>query len=170
MLSQVLLAYEEVSKNTQIEEIVNKVTARKNDDFLCFVPENLTALKNGGRISPAVAALGNMIGLKPILTVQDGALEKVAMTRNMKKSFSEIILELLKTYPLEGYDYNIVSFDGNESTITYIKGVIENILEGYKCAVVPIAINVCAHCGPGTIGLIVTPHLNGHSINNLYLL
>ena len=170
MLSQVLFGYEEVNKGTDVEVIVKEVEKIKEGGQVIFIPENLTALKNGGRISPAVAALGNMIGLKPILTVQDGALEKVAMTRNMKKSFSEIILELLKTYPLEGYDYNIASFDGNESTITYIKGVIENILEGYKCAVVPIAINVCAHCGPGTIGLIVTPHLNGHSINDLYLL
>ena len=91
----------EQNQNTQIEEIVNKVTARKNDDFICFVPENLTALKNGGRISPAIAALGNMIGLKPVLLLKDGALEKDTMTRNVKKTFSEHIQRLTSEKPID---------------------------------------------------------------------
>ena len=66
-LSQVLYAYEEVNKGTSIDEIKEKLNERKDDYYLNFVPENLTALKNGGRISPAIAALGNMIGLKPVL-------------------------------------------------------------------------------------------------------
>ena len=42
------------------------------DGYLIFIPENLTALKNGGRISPAVAAVGNVIGLKPVITLTEG--------------------------------------------------------------------------------------------------
>lgn len=169
MLVQVLLAVEEVNKGTDIESIVKQVEEIKEDGRVTFIPENLTALKNGGRISPAVAALGNMIGLKPILRLKDGALEKVGMTRNIKKSISELIQELIKEYPIDKYDYNAVSFDGNEAIVSYIKSAIENTFEGYKCTVLPIAINVCAHCGPGTIGIIVTPHINGRSINPTYL-
>ena len=51
MLSHVLVAYEELQKGTSIEDIVNKIEERKNKDIVCFIPENLTALKNGGRIS-----------------------------------------------------------------------------------------------------------------------
>ena len=36
----------------------------------------------------------------------------------------------------------------------------ENIIEG----IVPI--NVCAHCGPGTIGILVTPKINQKSIKH----
>ena len=169
MLSQVLLAYEEVSKNTQIEEIVNKVTARKNDDFLCFVPENLTALKNGGRISPAVAALGNMIGLKPVLLLKDGALEKDTMTRNVKKTFSEHIQRLISEKPIDQYDYVVASFEGNQDLVSYLIKEINKYFPDYIVPVEPIAINVCAHCGPGTISLLVFPKINGESINK-YLL
>lgn len=169
MLSQVLLACEEVSKNTQIEEIVNKVTARKNDDFLCFVPENLTALKNGGRISPAVAALGNMIGLKPVLLLKDGALEKDTMTRNVKKTFSEHIQRLISEKPIDQYDYVVASFEGNQDLVSYIIKEVNKYFPDYIVPVEPIAINVCAHCGPGTISLLVFPKINGESINK-YLL
>ena len=41
-----------------------------------IIPENLVALKNGGRISPAVAAIGNVIGIKPIINLIDGELKK----------------------------------------------------------------------------------------------
>ena len=72
MLSHVLLAYEEVNKGTEIETIKEMIESRKNNDFLCFVPENLTALKNGGRISPAVATIANFIGVVPVLTFNNG--------------------------------------------------------------------------------------------------
>jgi len=166
MLAQVLLTMEEIDKGTEIENIIPKIEEVKENGHIVFIPENLTSLKNGGRISPAVAALGNMIGLKPVLTLKEGALEKAGMTRNIKKSISEQIEGLSKTYPIDKYDYNVVSFDGNEAIVSYIASAIESNFEGYKCNVLPIAINVCAHCGPGTIGMIVTPHINGHSINS----
>ena len=165
MLSHVLLAYEEVNKGTSIEDIKTMIEARKNNDFLCFVPENLTALKNGGRISPAVAALGNMIGLKPVLMLKDGALEKDTMTRNVKKTLSEHITQMSLEKSIEEYDYLIASFDGNEDLINYLIKEINKHFPDYHVPVEPIAINVCAHAGPGTISFIVTPRINGESIN-----
>ena len=54
------------------EEIQKLVDERNNNNSHCvFIPENLTALKNGGRISPAIAAIGNMIGLKPFYMIEE---------------------------------------------------------------------------------------------------
>ena len=164
-LSHVLVAYEELQKGTDIEEIKNIIEGRKNDGFTCFVPENLTALKNGGRISPAIAALGNMIGLKPVLLLKDGALDKDSMTRNVKKAVGENIEKIVDSHPIEKYDYVIVSFDGNEELINHIIKDVNKHFPDYNVHVTPIAINVCAHCGPGTVGLIVTPRVNEKSIN-----
>ena len=165
MLSQVLLAYEEVQKGTAIEEIVNKIEERKYDSFISFVPENLTALKNGGRISPAVAALGNMVGLKPVLLLKDGALEKDSMTRNVRKAFAEHLQNLVNEKSINDYDYIVASFFGNEDLINYVVKEINKHFPDYNVSVLPIAINVCAHCGPGTVGLLVLPRINGESIN-----
>ena len=110
MLSHVLVAYEEVQKGTNVEDIKTIIENRKNLDYVCFVPENLTALKNGGRISPAIAALGNMIGLKPVLVLKDGALDKDAMTRNVKKIMAENIEKVMVEKPVEEYDYIVVHY------------------------------------------------------------
>ena len=67
MLSHVLYAYDEIQKGTEIKEIVENIEKRKNDSHIYFVPENLNALKNGGRISPAIAAIANTIGIKPVI-------------------------------------------------------------------------------------------------------
>ena len=165
MLSHVLLAYEEINKGTEITSIINKIEERKNKDSVVFVPENLTALKNGGRISPAIAAVGNMIGLKPVLVLKDGALDKETMTRNVKKTFHELIEKLINEKPISEYDYVIVSFEGNEDLVSHLVKTINKYNPEYEVAVQPVAINICAHCGPGTIGLFVTPRINSNSIN-----
>lgn len=165
MLSHVLFAYEEVQKETPIETIVKLLEERKNDYKVLFVPENLTALKNGGRISPAIAALGNMIGLKPVLVLEDGALDKDSMTRNVKKALGDNIASYAEMYPTSKYDYTIVSFNGNEDLVNHIIKDINKFFPDYDVHVEPVAINICAHCGPGTIGVIVSPRINDNSIN-----
>lgn len=164
MLSHVLYAYEEVLKGTNINEIVDNIEKRKLDFKVYFIPENLTALKNGGRISPAIAAIGNTIGIKPVIVLQDGGLEKFKMIKNIKQTLSDQFEELIKDYKIENYDYTIVQFDCKPSTYEYVFEKItntigkENIVEGM------VPVNVCAHCGPGTIGLLVTPKINSKSI------
>ena len=165
MLSHVIFVHDEIEKGTDIHEIQKLIDERNNDNCHCvFIPENLTALKNGGRISPAIAAIGNMIGLKPLIALHDGALVKDNMTRNVKKAFVDKIDELSSSCSIDKYDYSVVSFDGNEQLVNFLIKYIENKFEGYHILLDDIAINVCAHCGPGTIGVLVTPKINGKSI------
>ena len=167
MLSYVFLAYEEIEKGTNPEDINKMVEERKNDNYLVFVPENLTALKNGGRISPAIAAIGNVLGIKPLLLLKDGKLEKEGMIRNVKKTFTDKINWAIENYSKEEYDYTILAFDANESALDHIHAQMQNVLGETKYVTGIIPINVCAHCGPGTIGLIVSKKINGKSICEL---
>ena len=165
MLSHVLLANEEVKKGTEIEKIVEMVDVRKLDSYVIFVPENLKALKNGGRISPAIAAIGNTLGLKPVIALKEGELVKDSMTKNVRKVFMERLESIYPDYPLEKYDYTIIDFDAKENTLEAINEYLNNLLKDYKVVRGIIPINVCAHCGPGTIGVIVSPKINGKSLN-----
>ena len=166
MLSHVIYAYEEVNKGTDIEIIVEEIEKRKKNSSILFIPENLKALKNGGRISPAVAAIGNTLGLKPVISLTDGELRKESMTRSVKKTFSDYIKDCVNTYSIQDYDYNLISFEANEKTIEYLHTVLDEVIgyENYIKGIIPI--NVCAHCGPGTIGLVISPKVNGKSIKD----
>jgi DegV family protein with EDD domain len=166
MLSHVLYAYEEVKKGTEIEKIVNEIEQRKGTDKLYFVPENLNALKNGGRVSPTIAAIANTIGIKPIIVLKDGALEKDKMIKNTKHAFTDFISEFKTTNPISEYDYILINFDGKQTTIEYIFEKANEILGENVLMDGIVPINVCAHCGPGTIGLLVSPKFNGKSIKD----
>ena len=167
MLSHVLFAYDEINKGTDIHEIQKLVDERNNGGcVVSFIPENLTALKNGGRISPTIAAICNIIGLKPLIALSDGALVKDTMTRNAKKAFADKLNEIYDSHPISEYDYTVVSFDGSEQLVNFVVKHIETHFEGYKVSIQPVAINVCAHCGPGTIGFLVTPKINGKSMSD----
>lgn len=164
MLSHVLYAYDEVQKGTNIEEICANIEKRKNDFQVYFIPENLNALKKGGRISPAIAAIGNTIGIKPLIILKDGGLEKFKMIKNIKHSLSDQFKLIVDKYPINKYDYSLVEFDCKASTFQYVYDKIASLIGEHNIVTGIVPINVCAHCGPGTIGLIASPKINEKSI------
>ena len=63
------------------DEIVTAVERRIPDSRLYVVLETLEYLKRGGRISGARAALGTMLAVKPIITIEDGIVESIDKVR-----------------------------------------------------------------------------------------
>ena len=165
MLAQVMQAYDDANSGKPLEEIIKNVEMMRDYGKVVFVPENLTALKNGGRISPTIAAIGNAIGIKPVIELIDGKLEKSEMTRKVKLAFIERMNDLSKKYPSSEFDYAFVDFDAIPSTYEYLYEQLQKVIEPAKLIKGVIPINVCAHCGPGTMGLIVTKKINGKSLN-----
>lgn len=166
MLSQVLYAYDEAKKGSDVSDIVKSIEASKGDNYAVCVPENLTALKNGGRISPAVALIGNAIGIKPVIVLKDGELQKDSMTRRTRKTFVEKIDFVKGKFPIDKYDYIVLNFDAKAEEVDYIFAYAESVFGTGTVMRGIIPVNVCAHCGPGTIGLVVSPRINGKSIKD----
>ena len=164
MLSQVLYASEEVKKGTPVEQILAELENRKLVNKIVFIPENLTALKNGGRISPAIALIGNVLGIKPTISLTDGELQKEGTTKQVRKCIIESSEKFYGEFSPEEYDYTLINFDGKVEVLDYISKEISNIIGEGKLINGILPINVCAHCGPGTIGLIVSKKINGKSI------
>lgn len=154
MLNNVLSTIEDVKKNLPIEEIAKRANQRALDGSVYFIPENLTALKKGGRISPAVAIIGNLIGIKPILIFKEGKIEKDSTTRKIKVALIDRASTLIGKFPADKYDYQIVIFDTNPQLVSFLKSALSDAIPESKIAVTNLSINVCAHVGPGTIGLI----------------
>ena len=164
MLSHVLYAKLEVEKGTPIEDILENLKGRKDKACITFIPENLTALKNGGRISPAVALIGNALGIKPVIKLIDGQLEKSGTTRHVKKTVLEELDNFAKEYPEQDFDYTVINFDAKEDVLDYVWSHAKKAYPNQKILEGVLPINVCAHCGPGTVGIIAAPKINGKSL------
>ena len=152
--SLVLSAKNMLDSGHSLDDIFAYIDENKSDYVLYFIPDSLTYLKNGGRIKPAVAAIGNFIGMKPVLRFVNGAIEKEATTRNYKKTIASLMGYLATlNYSPDQYQIVIFYFGTSHEWIDSARKAIELHLENFSIIEAPLAINVAAHTGPGTIGV-----------------
>lgn len=72
------------------QEIVKTIEADKKKVRLLGLVPTLEYLKRGGRISATTAAIGDLVGIKPILTLLDGQIEVPVKVRGMKKAYNSM--------------------------------------------------------------------------------
>lgn len=157
MLSPVLTAKKFIEEDGMpVDEALAIVKKNLLDSEVVFIPESLTYLKRGGRISPAVAFIGNLIGLKPVLGFVEGAITKIGTTRNIKATIKETILrykELNKDPNI--YRISICAVDTNPAILDFTEKMVKENLPEFECAFDGFSVNVEAHAGPGTIAIIL---------------
>ena len=149
----VLNALNLVKEGKDVDYIVENSKQHIGVEDIFFIPESLTFLKKGGRVSPTVAAIGNLLGIKPVLKFVNGEIQKFDTTRSVKKYIS-VIFDHYKNqnYNPNEYEIHIIEFDSGIST-KLLKEAVEKEFNQFSVKTSPISINVCAHCGPGTIGI-----------------
>lgn len=163
MANHVLAAKKWRDEGATLEEIGNRFKDRVDTEYALFIPESLTYLKNGGRVSPAVALIGNFIGLRPILTFEKGEIGKKGTTRNLKKALLEQLNDLKsRGYTPDKYTIEILQFATLPSNLELVKSFFNEHFPEYTLTVRPISINVCAHAGPGTIGMGFNLKIDAH--------
>lgn len=96
----VLVAAEMANAGAGAEAIVTQIERRRKDARFYVVLETLEYLKRGGRISGAKAAIGGMLSVKPIITIEDGVVESAESPRTRGKA-RQRLLELLTERPIE---------------------------------------------------------------------
>ena len=99
-----------------------------------------------------------------ILDLKNGELEKETMVKNSKKTVADQIELMTEKLSVNEYDYTLINFDGNVSTLNWISDYAESKGLYLNKGILPI--NVCAHCGPGTIGLSISKKINEKSLKD----
>ena len=149
----VRLATEKRDSGASIEEAASYIEGIKLRLCHWFTVEDLVYLKRGGRVSPTAAFVGNMLGIKPILHVDDaGHLINVAKIRGRKPS----VVALANKYTeLADPDLKRVFISHGDciSDAEYLASLIE-AKHGVKAEVITCVGSVIgAHSGPGTLAL-----------------
>jgi len=119
-----------------------------------FTPDSLTYLKRGGRVSPTVAFVGTVLGIKPILHVDDnGKLINVSKVRGRKASLDALVSK-----------YGELAEDKKNGTVFicqadclddahYIESEIKSKYGADVKVITDIGPVIGAHAGPGTIAV-----------------
>lgn len=136
------------------EEILAKLADFTNKVAVYFVVEDLVYLKRGGRLSTFAAFAGNLLGLKPILTLDSkgglNALEKIAGKRKAIKAIANKVVKSLADAPFPVYVLDAdCPADGD-----LLESLIAEKRPDAKIIRQTVGPVIGAHCGPGTVGAI----------------
>lgn len=132
------------------------------DKFSIYITlDTLKYLKKGGRITPAAAAFGSLLKLKPILYSRGQSFDKYAITLSFnqakRKMISKIKQELSSEFK-EEYLQNkmalLVAYSKIKDEAEKFKAEIEKEFVGMKVMMVdPLSLSIACHTGAGALGI-----------------
>jgi len=150
----VIKACEMVEQGLSVDEIVKNLENLRNDALVTFSVDTLEYLKKGGRISSTKAALGSLLNIKPILTVNDGLVVQKSQVRGKKQIFTNLVNSIVEKYGDDLTNKTIIlgCGDNNEDLETLRETLLKNtnVKNVYD---VNIGCVICSHSGPGVVGI-----------------
>lgn len=144
-------------------EIKEVLEAEKLESSIYITLETLKYLKKGGRITPAAAAIGTVLNLKPVLQIQGEKLDAYAKVRGKKqakrvmlKAAQEDMQERFAEYEKEGLMCIESAYTGNPEEAEEFKKEIEAAFPGHEVRMAPLSLSVACHIGHGALAVACT--------------
>ena len=128
----------------------------ENRLHLChwFTVDDLFHLKRGGRISAATALVGTMLGVKPVLHVDDeGKLVAVGKVRGRRKSLETLVDEMEKTCTNPTEQLVFISHGDCVEDAQHVERLVRERLKVKDVQINYVDPVIGAHSGPGTVAL-----------------
>ena len=143
------------------EEIKNILEDTALDSSIYIMVDTLKYLKKGGRITPAAAAIGTLLRIKPVLQIQGGKLDSYAKVLNdkvarikmieaIKKDIATRFTEFKEKDELELFVAYTNCKDKADSFVEQIKHEIPDISLTH---VDPLSLSVSCHIGSGALAV-----------------
>ena len=128
----------------------------ENRLHLChwFTVDDLFHLKRGGRISAATALVGTMLGVKPVLHVDnEGKLVAVGKVRGRRKSLETLVDEMEKTCTNPTEQLVFISHGDCVEDAQHVERLVRERLKVKDVQINYVDLVIGAHSGPGTVAL-----------------
>ena len=147
----------EEGKNAK--EIKEFLEADKFNSSIYIMLDTLYYLKKGGRITPAAAALGTLLRLKPVLQIQGDKLDAFAKARTTNQG-KTIMINAIKNDMVNrfgGADKdNIwlqIAHSHNVEAAGILKEELLEVFPGFDIHIDPLSLSVACHIGPGSLAV-----------------
>ena len=143
------------------EAIVNILTEQSADYSVYLSLDSMEYLKKGGRVSSAVAAIGSILKLRPVLQIKGAGIEKFALPRTiakanllMKEALLDDLANKFKDYAEKDEMRLIVVYGENEKDAVALQREVEKYFPNVPfLAPNPMSLSVACHTGPNTIAI-----------------
>jgi DegV family protein with EDD domain len=142
-----------LERGTTDEEIDELVARFRRKNALLFTVETLEFLARGGRIGRARAFAGQVLNVKPILTIQDGEVVPLKRVRGNQKAFMEFVRAFREDSPEgPGLRVGIAHADAPERAEALAEMVRRERPEAEIELTTTLGAVIGTHAGPGTVG------------------
>ena len=150
----VYLAKEKKNEGASLEEVAEYITSLVPRMCHWFTVDDLEYLKRGGRVSGVAAFVGNLLGIKPVLHVDnEGHLIKIDTIRGRKKAVIALadMYDKLAETPDEGVIF--ISHADCLADAEMLASIIKNRHGVEVKLITDVGTVIGAHAGPGTLAL-----------------
>ena len=145
---------------------IREILERTGGDSIIYITvDTLKYLKKGGRITPAAAALGTLLRIKPVLQIAGERLDAFSKVRTMKQAKTAMMAAIAKD--LEGFlgdpkgqdTYFQVAHSCNEEEAQELKAALEELYPNWPVESAPLSLSIACHIGPGSLAVACTRRL-----------
>ncbi len=164
----VLDAVELAQKGYDGAQIKKILEEDKFNSSIYIMLDTLFYLKKGGRITPAAAALGTLLKLKPVLQIQGEKLDAFAKART-KSAGKSMMLQAIKNdieNRFGGFDESAkervtlhIAYTKDAEEAELWKQEVMEAFPGFRLKMAPLSLSVACHIGPGALALACTRNL-----------
>lgn len=148
------------AKGMNAVAIKDFLEADKFNSSIYIMLDTLYYLKKGGRITPAAAAIGTMLKLKPVLTIQGEKLDAFAKARTTTQG-KALMINAIKTDIENRFggmteDKHIwlqIAHTNNREAAESFSQEIRELFPGYDIFVAPLSLSIACHIGPGSLAI-----------------
>lgn len=138
------------------DEIGTWLEETRFDSSIYITVATLKYLKQGGRITPAAAALGTMLRLKPVLQIQGEKLDAFSKARTMtqaKSTMTKAIKDDIADRFGEKINLDVIHSHNLEAAEEFQKEVLTTFPNIGEVNIFPLSLSVSCHIGPGSLAL-----------------
>lgn len=140
-------------------EIKTILERDKFESSIYIMVDTLYYLKKGGRITPAAAALGTLLKLKPVLQIQGEKLDAFAKARTVKQA-KGIMIEAMKNDfanrfkdPSGEHMYLEMAYTHDLEAAENFKKEVQEAFPGMEIRMDPLSLSISCHIGPGALAV-----------------
>lgn len=144
---------------TQIKKRLEETAA---DSVIFITVDTLKYLKKGGRITPAAAALGTLLKIKPMLIILGEKLDSFAKARTMKQAKTMMMNAIQKELDGRLHDsecrncHLAIAHTDNEEAALEFKKEVEERFPNADVYMAPLSLSIACHIGPGSLAVTAT--------------
>ena len=137
-------------------EIKESLEAEKLEASSYITVDTLKYLKKGGRITPAAAAIGTVLNLKPVLQIQGEKLDAFAKVRGWKQA-KKTMLDAIEKDLLHRFGGKkmslLAAYTCSAEEAKSWKEELEDRFPNYTIDMDPLSLSVACHIGPGALAV-----------------